>query len=227
MGNQSKNTEITEQAFNKRINIDFRFHYPKIPVNSFDSPLVRIREAPHLELLAKLIFHHRAVIWIETDDFLGRSLLWSMSRRGPSEEGNIIETWCRMSWRWYYKNMNQSVMRVSFQDFSILGNRVLLEMSVKYANCFEAVFLYHHPKCPKMTIKPAAKYLRKSPQLVDITKRQIVWMFFLIEPTVAEITVAEALGTAQFQLHTQVRYESVVRKSSASGRLTYTDPPAP
>ncbi|KAK1137466.1 hypothetical protein K0M31_001975 [Melipona bicolor] len=42
-----------------------------------------------------------------------------------SQEGgrDIIETWYRMSRRlWYYKNMNQSVMRISFQDLSILGS---------------------------------------------------------------------------------------------------------
>ncbi|KOX73116.1 Histone-lysine N-methyltransferase SETMAR [Melipona quadrifasciata] len=40
-------------------------------------------------------------------------------------------------------------------------------MSVKYAKGFEAVFLCYHSKGPKMTVRTAAKYLRKSPQFVD------------------------------------------------------------
>ncbi|KOX80310.1 hypothetical protein WN51_07975 [Melipona quadrifasciata] len=40
-------------------------------------------------------------------------------------------------------------------------------MSVKYAKRFEAVFSCYHPKGPKMTVRTAAKYLRKSPQFVD------------------------------------------------------------
>ncbi|KAK1120291.1 hypothetical protein K0M31_012651 [Melipona bicolor] len=40
-------------------------------------------------------------------------------------------------------------------------------MSVKYAKRFEEMFLCYHPKSSKMTVKTAAKYLRKSPQFVD------------------------------------------------------------
>ncbi|KAK1127115.1 hypothetical protein K0M31_003663 [Melipona bicolor] len=68
------------------------------------------------------------------------------------------------------------------------SNIVLLEMSVKYAKRFEAVFLCYHPKGhPKMTVRTAAKYLRKSRQFVDkcngynVTKKQNVRMTFLIE----------------------------------------------